>query len=206
MARLFVQAIYPYLIFNEVGKAQAKQVAEALADVNFGVAYSSDLMRAAETAETIMEKHKGTQLIKTKDLRERCLGKLEGKRLSARRNITGVDETAESVEAFTRRTMAWWDTQIVNGLVRKLDQPTKDPLQVLLVSHGGFISGLVKMLINSGRVQPSNEPIANWTCYNVSITTIELEQTGNGRLLKYSDISHLDSSRLVQANADTFVA
>jgi 2,3-bisphosphoglycerate-dependent phosphoglycerate mutase len=137
------------------------------------------------------------------------LGRLEGQPLSARRSITGVDETAESVETFSRRTEAWWDKEIVNKLTVALEQPiesTRAPLQILLVSHGGFISSLVKILISSGRVRPPDEPITNWTCFNVSITTIELEQTGKGQVVKYSDISHLDSSKLLHANADTFVA
>jgi len=35
-------------LLNEAGKAQARQVGEALADVGFNLAYSSDLKRAAE--------------------------------------------------------------------------------------------------------------------------------------------------------------
>ncbi|KAK7467604.1 hypothetical protein VKT23_004657 [Stygiomarasmius scandens] len=187
-------------LLNEAGKAQARQVGEALADVGFNLAYSSDLKRAAETAETILQHHKGITLVKTKELRERCLGKLEGQPLSARKTIKGVDETAESFEAFSGRALAWWDNEIVNKLETDSNQRT-----VLLVSHGGFISSLVKMLISTGRIQAS-EAITNWTCFNVSITTIEIEYTGKGRLVKYSDVSHLDKSKLVHANADTFVA
>ncbi|THV03915.1 phosphoglycerate mutase-like protein [Dendrothele bispora CBS 962.96] len=192
-------------LLNEAGKAQAKQVAEALADVELSLVYSSDLKRASETAETIIRYHDSVKFVKTKELRERGLGKWEGQPLSVRRNMTGFDDTAESTEAFSARALAWWDSEIVNGLCKQTPEGSvADQRTVLLVSHGGFISGLVRMLIKSGRIQA--EPITNWTCFNVSVTTIEMENSGKGRLVKYSDTTHLDRSKLLHANADTFVS
>ncbi|GAW10451.1 calcium proton exchanger [Lentinula edodes] len=94
-------------------------------DVNLDIAFTSDLQRAADTAEIILKTHPRRDqitLIKEKRLRERCLGRLEGKHLSERRNQTGVDEMAESVAAFLDRALSWWDTDIVEGLTaHKLD-------------------------------------------------------------------------------------
>ncbi|THU84201.1 hypothetical protein K435DRAFT_806901 [Dendrothele bispora CBS 962.96] len=63
-------------LLNEAGKAQTKQVAEALADVEFSLVYSSDLKRASETAETIIRYHDGVKFVKTKELQERSSGLL----------------------------------------------------------------------------------------------------------------------------------
>lgn len=94
--------------------------------------------------------------------------------------------------------MLWWDKHIAQEMKSNTSQR---PHEVLVVSHGGCISTMVKNLMQSGRVEA--QEVINWTVYNVSITTIEIEGNGKGRLVKYSDISHLPSPEdLVQSNAD----
>lgn len=130
------------------------------------------------------------------------LGKLQGQHISAKRERDGVDETAEDIQAFLKRALSWWDEQIVDGLA---NAPVKTSHQVLVVSHGGFISALVKNLISSGRVKAEPEQVTDWICFNVSVTTIEVEKK-QGRLVSYSDVSHLNAADLVQYNADILKA
>ncbi|KAJ3834690.1 histidine phosphatase superfamily [Lentinula raphanica] len=87
-------------LLNEAGRRQAALAKDVFKDVDLDIVFSSDLKRATETAEIIMNGHPNRdkiKLIKEKRLRERCLGKLEGKHLSERHQQTGIDETAESV-------------------------------------------------------------------------------------------------------------
>ena len=62
---------------NERGKRQALERAERLAGEKIDAVYSSDLQRAAKTAEAIAEKH-SLQVIKRRELREIFVGKTEG--------------------------------------------------------------------------------------------------------------------------------
>lgn len=64
---------------NELGKEQARKVAERLAGEHIDRAYSSDLARAADTARTIMAHHPGATLEFTEELRESSLGEWQGK-------------------------------------------------------------------------------------------------------------------------------
>ncbi|KAJ3809892.1 phosphoglycerate mutase-like protein [Lentinula lateritia] len=193
-------------LLNEAGKRQAAMATGVFKDVNLDTAFTSDLRRAAETAEIILKTHPRRDqitLIKEKRLRERCLGRLEGKHLSERGNQIGVDETAESVASFLERALSWWDTDIVKGLT---GTPGKVPREVLVVSHGGFISSLVRNLISSGRIEAEPGQVTNWTCFNLSVTTIDLEEGIKPRLVSYSNISHLEAEGLVQYNADVLKA
>ncbi|EEB92724.1 hypothetical protein MPER_08727 [Moniliophthora perniciosa FA553] len=189
-------------------------------------AFSSHLKRAADTANAILDFHPGVQLCKVKELSERHLGGLQGKLLSEKRAFLatfpgGIDPTAEPAEAFAHRALKAWDDHIV-PLVSKPIPTTRlvtgvqggeyrtkevqpDRHEVLVVSHGGFIGALVQNLLLTKRVVPLNEStIWSWKCYNASITTIDLDKDGKGRLLKYSDISHLGaaSAKVTQVVAD----
>lgn len=63
---------------NSIGKAQARELQKKLKDVHFDHVFSSDLLRARQTAEIITLERK-IVIQTTKVLRERCFGKLEGK-------------------------------------------------------------------------------------------------------------------------------
>ncbi|KAK7040824.1 hypothetical protein VNI00_009420 [Paramarasmius palmivorus] len=211
---------------NDDGIAQALVAATAMEKVPLTEAFSSDLKRAADTAKMILELHPGVQLCKKKEFRERNLGQLQGKLLSEKQAFLaslpgGVDPTAEQPDAFIDRTLKAWDeyivpvvskpvptTALVNGVQDKEftateTQPKRH--EVLVVSHGGFIGTLVKNLLLTKRITPVKELTSwSWKCFNVSITTIELDENGKGRLLKYADISHLGaaSGKVAQIVAD----
>ncbi|XP_021714264.1 phosphoglycerate mutase-like protein 4 [Chenopodium quinoa] len=64
---------------NEAGRQQAVAVAKRLSrEPNISVVYSSDLMRALETAETIAAECGGLEVNRDEDLRERHIGELQG--------------------------------------------------------------------------------------------------------------------------------
>jgi probable phosphoglycerate mutase len=64
---------------TETGRGQALEVGAKLADVPIAAAYSSDLLRAVETAEIILDS-RAVPLETTPLLREHNVGELEGRR------------------------------------------------------------------------------------------------------------------------------
>jgi broad specificity phosphatase PhoE len=123
---------------NDAGRAQARQVAAELGDVD--VVYASDLARARETAE-IIAGELGLDVHTDPRLRERSFGAWEGlsmpeieeqfaDALARRREGDGPGaDDAEPFEAFAERTREFIDDVVA----RHPDEA------VLVVSHGGSI-------------------------------------------------------------------
>lgn len=137
------------------------------------------------------------------------LGALQGKTYSQKRAAgnTNADPTAESSQAFTKRALDWWDKLLTATTLRPEVAPVR---HVLVVSHGGFISTLVKSLLAHRKMTWADGPDAGralWTCLNCSVTTIEITADVGGkstaRLVKYGDTAHLDGkTALVDSNVD----
>ncbi|MCY9021885.1 histidine phosphatase family protein, partial [Priestia megaterium] len=64
---------------NEAGKQQAKRIAERFRDIHIDVIYTSDLLRAQETAREIAAAAKVEKIEVCEQLRERSFGELESK-------------------------------------------------------------------------------------------------------------------------------
>src|SRR3990167_1331844 len=67
---------------SELGKKQAKERAKSFSNIKFDLVFSSDLLRARQTAEIIVLKHK-LVVSTTHSLRERYYGKFQGLSFSA---------------------------------------------------------------------------------------------------------------------------
>ncbi|KAL0565850.1 hypothetical protein V5O48_016170 [Marasmius crinis-equi] len=211
---------------NEQGIAQSEITAQAMESIPLTEVWSSDLQRAVKTAQIIAEKHPGLSFVSTKKLRERGLGKIEGSHHTQASKILsafpgGIDPSAEAFEVLYKRLMSWWDTDIL-GLtkrpVQSLDLPNhqnenEKQHHILIVSHGGFIGTVVKQLLDTGRISDSSSSPAmtqmKWSL-NTSITTIDIDESGEGTLVKYADIGHmLDAvreGRIVEKNVDVLLA
>ncbi|KAI5900462.1 phosphoglycerate mutase-like protein [Schizophyllum commune H4-8] len=193
---------------NETGKEQAKLVADALREVAFDKAYSSDLSRARETAKAILSHHPSVQLVEDKALRERHLGDLQGKPVGTR--YAPNDPLLESHEKLGQRALAWWDRHIVAPA--KSQGWDGQPIAVLLVSHGGFIGTLIKTLSNNGRASMAPGITTDKRALNASITTVEVGRAADGKIrgvvTRYADTAHLDRAEgveVLQSNADELV-
>jgi broad specificity phosphatase PhoE len=75
---------------TENGMKQAKLVALRLRDVHFDEIISSDLNRAKQTSEQIMEYHQNNTIVYEPRIRERNCGELEGKSTSLTEQIAKV--------------------------------------------------------------------------------------------------------------------
>jgi broad specificity phosphatase PhoE len=116
---------------NETGREQARGLAEELADEPIDAVYSSDLLRAYETARVVAER-KGLSVTAVPDLREKHFGTWEGltdeevlvRYPEARRGHWGDGETTEEMAG-----------RVVEAL-RRIAAAHPDG-RVLVVTHGG---------------------------------------------------------------------
>jgi broad specificity phosphatase PhoE len=115
---------------NDTGRAQAGALADALADEPIDAVYSSDLIRAHETARLVADR-RGLDVIAIGDLRERSFGSVEGMttdEIQAR--YPGLELPWSDGE--TREAMA----ERVLGALHRIADAHPDA-HVLVVSHGG---------------------------------------------------------------------
>jgi broad specificity phosphatase PhoE len=125
---------------NDTGRAQARQLAETLADEPIDAIYSSDLRRAHETAQ-IVAAAKGIDVVVDQDLRERDVGEWSGLTLpeieerypdELRRFRDEGVSVGETREALAERVVA---------AVRRISEAHPSG-HVLVVTHGGALRTL----------------------------------------------------------------
>ena len=132
---------------NETGFAQARSAAEELSEIQFGAIYSSDLLRARQTAEAVAEKQ-GMSVLVDERLREVNLGEWEGmlsEDVKARypNELRERDENplhARPPQGETLAEVAERAKAAVNDILQRQAQ---GPL--LIVSHGLTLASLVCM-------------------------------------------------------------
>jgi len=159
--------------------------------------------------------HPGLKLSKQEELRERvslifdvCLSEIalmteqdmgphrEGKKLDDAANLAPPSETAA---AFAKRVIGWWNKQILGTTLSKNGSIDK-VLTLVVTTHGGVITTLVKQLIGSRKAQCGQDVVIA-KCFNASVTLIEVGEDGKGTVLQYGDISHL-SGEALESRAD----
>ena len=142
---------------NDLGRRQAAELAERLADVDLDALYASDLRRAYETAEFVA-RAKGLSITADPSLREMDVGSWSG--LTAEEIQERFPEAAyhdgESREAFHARA------------VEALDRIAKaHPGQrVLVVTHGGVVRALERHLYGEPRGLFGNCEVAEFRYEN----------------------------------------
>lgn len=176
---------------NDVGRAQAKAIAERLRDVDFAVCAASDLRRVLDTAAVILE-GRDIPLIKTAGLREKDFGELEGK--------TFQEVERDSPELF-RRLFAddpdfvppggESDRELLNRVAaetRTLAQSAvvPDGANILIVAHGGSIRAMIAHMLN---LPP--ESMWHFLISNCSLSVITAHDDGRATLEMMNAVEHL---------------
>jgi probable phosphoglycerate mutase len=116
---------------NETGRAQARKLADALAEEPIDAVFSSDLLRAHETARIVAER-RGLEVTAIPDLRERHFGTWEG--------LTD-DEIFERFPG--AKTGTWGDAETREEMAGRVLESLRRIAEahpggrVLVVSHGG---------------------------------------------------------------------
>jgi len=178
---------------SEAGRQQAQYTAERLKNVNFDIAYSSDLSRTSETAQIILGK-RNIQVNTLTSLREYNKGVFEGL----------------TVEEYSQRYPDQYDASLINDLdfapesgesIRDVSERMSEfgtfvksqhlNDDVLIVGHGGALRSLVADLL-SLPIETAWKLVTG----NCSLTIIHM-YPDNSVLHLYNDTSHI-MGRLLQ--------
>ena len=172
------------IALNETGRLQAAALAAYLADLPLGAIYSSDLIRAYQTAEPIAEEQ-GLPIHTDERLREINLGVFQGmtgdelRRSPHHADAYEMWRTDDSYapsggESFSQlgdRTLAAWEQIAQESQVEP----------VLIVTHGGNIRSLMMRLF------PSDE---RPRILNTSVTEL-VQDDDHWVLRRYAELPHL---------------
>ena len=182
---------------NGEGRSQAQQLALRLKGLNFSALYSSDLMRARETAQIASALLEGEplSLLLEPRLREIDVGHFSGK--NWREIHADFPEYYESLRADpwgTRRpggeSMADLYARVQNALLELSERHPGE--RVLIFTHGGVVRVAVSLALGGGL----QDVWARLSIENTSITRMLYGAEG-GKLLSYNDVAHLEQSKSV---------
>ena len=142
---------------NLEGQISAKELAQEFKNIKFDKVYSSDLLRAKETAEIIALEHK-LVVEATQSLRERNFGSFQGKPREYLKEIDKVLETLTDEErySYTHNGIVESDEGIMNRFmifIREIAIANSGKT-ILVTTHGGIIRAL---LIRLGSLSYANE-------------------------------------------------
>ncbi len=178
---------YTDISLSDVGREQAQCTAKRLQNVDFDIAYSSDLSRAKETAAIILGT-RNIQVNTSKSLREYNKGVFEGLhrseyslrypdqyQSSLAKDLDFSPESGESVRQVHDRVSEF-------GIFITSEHPNED---ILIVCHGGSLRALVVHLLSL-----SVETTWKLAVSNCSLTII-YTYLNNNVLRLYNDTSHL---------------
>ncbi len=172
---------------SQVGLAQARAVAGALAKESFSAIYSSDLVRVRQTAQPIADLLK-MEVSLERNLRERHYGVFQGMTYAdakekipegyARFKAKDPDydfESGESLTAFNGRCLGFFASLIKS-------RPGED---ILVFTHGGVLEMLYRHATGRSISTPRDFEIPN-------AALNRLEHDGAAwRVLSWAEISHL---------------
>ncbi|CAA7395816.1 unnamed protein product [Spirodela intermedia] len=181
---------------NDVGKNQASLVGDRLSrEPKFAAVYSSDLKRAAETAQIIARMCNLPEVIQDPGLRERNLGFLQG--------MTLRDATKLRPDAYKALLSANPDRNIPGGgeSVNQLHQRCTSAVEkiamkhigerILIVTHGGVLRELYKKATLGG--SPGSKVL------NTSVNLFHIHDDGSNWMLKvWGDVSHLQGAAFLE--------
>lgn len=176
---------------NDTGRWQAGRVAEALADEDIAVVYSSDLARARQTAEAVAgHGARGARpLVDDTGLRERHFGIFEGRTWGEieehwpveserwrRRDPAFGPEGGEVLQSFYERCVA--------TATRLAEQHPGET--IALVAHGGVMDCLYRAATRVGLQAPRS-----WQLGNAGINRL-LHTPQGFTLIGWADTGHLE--------------
>ena len=176
---------------SDLGRAQAEATARALAAEGVTAIYSSDLLRAVQTAEPLA-RAAGIPIEKTSAFRERSVGLMEG--------LTFEDAAAAHPEDYAallrrdfERVLAGGESyrQLLDRAAAYLDGAVEKNRggRVAVFSHTGTICILVLHLLGALDA-PDLKPV--WvSSSNCGVTRFEIHHGGLTRLLNANDTRHI---------------
>jgi putative nucleotidyltransferase with HDIG domain len=167
---------------TENGKMQARKLADRLKEEKIDAIYTSDLARAADTAEAI-SMHHDVPIFHVQELRERDHGSFTGKHkeLLDREHPPADSETAEAMALRVR--------QLLDRAYHEFPHGT-----VVFVGH----SGINRVLINLILKNPPDQWLAVEKSSNAAVTILEIDEDSHHKIHVMNDTGHLDYPSLEQ--------
>ena len=166
------------------GKIQAKQVAKRLKKDEIDYCFSSDLKRAADTAKEILNYHPETKVVFTKQIRELCLGEMQGKSREdynwpefwKRLSRGWKPKSGELKKHFEYRVKNFW---------KKLSKDRRFRNKtILVVSHDGTLKKLFILILKKKR-----EEVYQTHQKNTAVTIIDIKNRKKN-LISYNCTAH----------------
>lgn len=166
---------------SELGKEQARRLANRLKNEKIDVIISSDLNRARKTAEEIAKFHPDVKIELKKELRERYWGEYEGRNKEDIGNweekefSLNYPESIETFDALSKR---------VKKLIRYIEK-NYSKKTVLLVGHGLINSVIINLLLEE-------EAHKNRLTHNTAMSILELNENRKYLLKLFNCTKHLE--------------
>lgn len=136
---------------NETGKNQAKILAKELKEKGIQVIYSSDLVRAAETAE-IISSELNLSVNYTDKLREHTLGDLDGVGISELLDeMESLKEFDDLMSKHNGEQTKYFMTRVWEEF-RTIARENKEKDYILIVTHGGCIRSIIARILDASEV------------------------------------------------------
>lgn len=173
---------------NELGRAQARRLAAALSAEPIDAFYSSDLLRARETAEPAAQAL-GLPILLDPGLRERCFGAFEG------HTYEQIEERwPDEALAWRRRdpafaarggeTLTDFHARCIAAVLRLA--ATHAGQNIAVVAHGGVLDALYRTASRAGLQAPRT-----WQLANAAINRLLVADAGL-MLVGWNDAQHLE--------------
>jgi 2,3-bisphosphoglycerate-dependent phosphoglycerate mutase len=176
---------------SELGRAQAGATARALAAEGVNAIYSSDLLRAVQTAEPLALAT-GLDINRTRAFRERSVGLMEG--------LTFEEAAAAHPGEYAALLHRDFERVLAGGESYRqlLDRASEELDRAVAANHGGTVAvfshtGTICILalhILGALDAPEPKPV--WvSSSNCGVTRFEIQHGGPTRLLNANDTRHL---------------
>jgi len=166
---------------SELGKEQARKVAERLKDEKIDYIYSSDLARAADTAKEIVKYHPNTPIQFTQEMREKDLGELTGvlKSELGKSSKDLITDVIQPKEGETHEQIVKRATSFYHKLLEKHSDDT-----VLAVGHNGINKILISVVTGKAKEDIPGQ-------YNTGVNIFEINKEKNCRIMVFNCDKHL---------------
>ncbi|MCL2576341.1 MAG: histidine phosphatase family protein [Defluviitaleaceae bacterium] len=165
------------IALDDVGLEQARRIGLRLASEKVDIIYTSDLMRAVKTAETI-NAHHGVEIIATPMLREMSFGIYEGmniEEIAHEIDWEHPDGSSENRTAAIKRIHSFLDEVIA-----------KQHENIFIVAHYGSIRAAIKYFLETPREETADIQVGN-----TAIHCFERDADGKFKMILNNDTSHL---------------
>jgi broad specificity phosphatase PhoE len=184
---------------SELGRRQARAIADRLRPESFDSIYTSDLSRARTTAETIASPH-GIPVILDKRLREFSFGEWEGLTwLEIAARNPSLSESTDIIGAYAPPGGETIADVIERWRSFHADVQRADERRVLIVTHAGMLHAAMRSMQPKGAEAVF---VGRFKFTPASLSRVAVDANGDAEASEISDARHLEteSPHWVRAN------